>query len=198
MKIFYAIVLLAFVGLAILGCSESTDQVIAPVEKASTVILEKDVLHSATGGGVFNLDPSVGNTPVYLSFSAIQNQDGTTNGSYEMRLKFDEQKDLKIHGVIKGIKFYGNVAMFWGDVTSDFESGLSSNWKQIFVVTDNGEGNGAIPDRMSCPVLTTDDLWPGEFDYLWAMTAEEFLEFIQSAFNLPSDFPLQTGNVQVR
>lgn len=199
MKTLFAFVLLAFLGLAILSCSEKTDQIVAIVEKVSTVSLDKQV-HSATGGGVVNtLDPAIGNCPVSLSFSAIQNQDGTATGSYEMHYKLYNEKDIKIHGVVKGIKFYENVAMFWGEVTTEFLPELSSNWKQIFVVTDNGEGNSSIPDRMSNPVLTTDDVWPGEFDYMWAMTPEEFLDYNQSIMSLGAgDYPLVTGNVQVR
>ena len=50
MKTLYAIVLLAFVGLAILNSAlKTTDQLVAPVEKASTISLDKQVLHSITG-----------------------------------------------------------------------------------------------------------------------------------------------------
>ena len=78
MKTLYAIVLLAFVGLAILGCSESTDQLVAPVDKVSTLSLEKGVLHSATGSAHWR---TIGiQSRVRFSFSAIQHSDGSFLG----------------------------------------------------------------------------------------------------------------------
>ena len=80
MKTLYALVLLTFLGLVILGCSESTDQLVAPVEKASTISLEKGVLHFlATGSGhwkVIGWDDFVFESNVGSSFSAIMKSNG--------------------------------------------------------------------------------------------------------------------------
>ena len=103
---------------------------------------------------------------------------------------------LRIYGTIKGIKFYGNVAMLWGEVQSEFYVDIFGPqvWKQIMIVTDNGEGKKTVPDRVSNPWLTNDVWWPGEFDLFWGYTAEQFL--VEMPINLGgtgSDYPLDSG-----
>ena len=80
MKTLYAIVLLAFVGLAILGCSESTDQLVVPVEKASTVSLEKGpVINFASA----NAHCFFEGKNVIGSCSARLYSDGSSDGEFE-------------------------------------------------------------------------------------------------------------------
>ena len=94
MKTLYAIVLLAFLGLAILGCSESTDQLVAPVEKASTVSLEKGpVIRSVTGNANYWIEGKIG----VLTINAHQYADETVDGVWNLVSTAFNPKDGKMH-----------------------------------------------------------------------------------------------------
>ena len=77
-----------------------------------------------------------------------------------------------------------------------------ATWKQTFVVTENGKGKKSVPDRMSNPWLTSDDVlggaWKGEFDTFWALNAEDFLASIPGSLGTECDYPLTRGNIHVR
>ena len=107
---------------------------------------------------------------------------------------------LRIKGIIREIKFYGNVAMLWGDVQSEFYVDLFGPqvWRQIIVVTDNGQGKNAVPDRASNPWLTTDGIWDGEFNQYWPLDVHDFLATIPGGLGTESDYPLASGNFQVK
>jgi hypothetical protein len=53
--------------------------------------------------------------------------------------------------------------------------GEIDGWRQILVVTDNGERTGSAPDRTPNQWLTNDLISAGECDNYWSMTAAEFL-----------------------
>ena len=50
--------------------------------------------------------------------------------------------------------------MVWGEFKMDFFVTMcgKATWTQIFVVTETGEGKKSVPNRMSNPCLTSNDV----------------------------------------
>jgi hypothetical protein len=207
MKSLYAIVLLAFVGLAILSCSETTDQLVAPVEKVSTVSLDKGIIHSVTGSAHWRSVPVTGETNVRFSFNAILHNDGTISGNLMARdngpMMYGKARvyDLKVSENIAKLSFQfekGNLGQFYGvDITSIYG---------LLVAIDNGEGVNGSEDFCSM-ILFTDgsDISPQTIESLDAMSPEEYLQIMQTYFlpmwDIPyEDFlsPIDNGSIQVR
>lgn len=207
----FALLLMASAAFVLLGCSDKSGPIVAPSEQtvASSATSHPNlakggvVVGSAQGGGHF-ITPNVpitGFSSVKFAFTALKYEDNTYGGQVEMDLVgFPPSLIKKIHGTVKGVKFYGKVAMCWAEVRTEFLVDMfgEATWRQIFVVTDNGEGKNSVPDRMSIPWFTTDAVWPGEFDTYWALSAEDFLATIPANLGIPADYPLATGNIQVR
>ena len=223
MKTFYAIVLLAFGGLAILGCSESTDQLVAPVEKASTVSLEKQVLHSVTGSAnTYNIiynHPEFGKCIIpgpkekdgfynVITVNAIENKDGTFTGhllsQFQGKIPKDEATMTSGRVEAKVIQLVvdetGKMAKVVCEITS--WNGPELPWWYVIVFVDNGEGNTPeSKDHASSwwfSDLTEDrDLWLSQ-------TPQEYIDWswaILEPFNLPNmgpTIPIDNGNIQVR
>jgi hypothetical protein len=209
MKTFpFILLLMASLALVLAGCSDNSTPVAVPRDEAialspaSNFAKASPVIGSAVGGGVMNTpDPSTGYPAVKFGFTALKYEDGTAGGQVELDLVgLDKSIVKKIHGTVKGIKFYGNVAMFWAELRTEFAVIFygPATWRQIFVVTDNGEGSNCPPDRMSNPWLTSEDVWPGEFETYWALSAEDFLASIPGSIGSPPDYPLASGNILVR
>ena len=67
--------------------------------------------------------------------------------------------------------------MFWAElgpssllISSDQQPGGESSGSQTM-----GRGESSVPDRMSKPVVTSEDLAPEEFDTYWAISPSAFL-----------------------
>lgn len=206
MKTFYAIVLLTFVGLAILGCSESTDQLVTPVEKASTVSLEKGIIHSATGSYLWKIDPLSGEKNTHLSFNAVLHSNGKVTGQLngEGYIKANVY-DLKVSGNIAKLSFnyvrgpLGNYYSPPVDISEIY------GW---LIVIDNGEGSNAIgPDSVSLIIFTDgSDIGNQTIAGIDAMSPEEYLlmikDYLLPFYGFPyEDFFIQefdNGSIQVR
>jgi hypothetical protein len=190
MKSFYAIVLLAFVGLVILGCTDATDQVVAPIEKVSTVSLEKGVIHSATGNLSLEM-PHAEPYRVHIEFNAIEHSDGSISGN--MRV-FDQEAGFWINGEVIDLKVdNGNRAKLSCKIK---KNQLEPYTHLFFVVVDNGQGNGSLPDQASWIYAKGDTPnFPGEpsIEEFIAMNSDEFLELFDGWL-----FEYLNGNVQVR
>jgi len=200
MKTLYAIVLLAFVGLAILGCSESTDQLVAPVEKGSTVSLEKGVIHSATGSAqVFDQGKSF-----TFAFTAREYSDGNYDGQYQIYVHSQPPEFGKIHGKVMSLKVYdwnGGKAAVIGTIETN--SGFEGFY-DAFVVMDYGEGNNSQTDMYSTTIFWSETL--EEAQDVWNLPPDQVIDAIvaqQLSFGnvvTPEQvlIPIQMGNVQVR
>jgi hypothetical protein len=205
------LLLMASMAFVLVGCSDNSAPLVAPTEQAlstptSSATLGKGcaVAGSVVGKGRCSVSGTGANAgfldAVTFAFDATEYKNGTCRGEYEMDYLLDNRVTLVIKGKIKGIKFYGNVAMFWGEVQTPFLIDIFGKqlWRQIFVVTDNGKHKRGIPDRMSNPALTTDGVWPGEFNTLWALNAEDFLASLPASMGTGSDYPLTRGDIQVK
>lgn len=182
------LLLMASLAFVLLGCSDNSAPIVAPTDEAlstssSPAALAKGcvVVGSVVGDGVYSVSQSGANSGALVAakvtFAAVKFNNGKCEDRYEMDYLDSRNKvTLRIKGTIEGIKFYGNVAMFWGKVKTEFYVDMfgPAKWRQIFVVTDNGKGKKAVPDRISNPWLTTDNVWPGEFDLFWGYSAETF------------------------
>ena len=209
----FVLLLMASLVFVLLGCSDNSEPITGPNDQALPMSLTAtplakggDVVGSVSGQGRYFVSISGANAgnlvAARLALSGVKLADGSCSGKYEMDyLDAHNRVTLRIYGTIKGIKFYGNVAMLWGEVQSEFYVDIFGPqvWKQIMIVTDNGEGKKTVPDRVSNPWLTNDVWWPGEFDLFWGYTAEQFL--VEMPINLGgtgSDYPLIQGNFQVK
>ncbi|MBE0539155.1 MAG: hypothetical protein IH620_05535 [Ignavibacterium sp.] len=173
MKIFYALVLLTFLGLVILGCTESTDQLVTPTDKVSTLnsggSLEKmgDELHSATGSAHWKF--ITGQTNVRFSFSAIQHSSGEISG----QVNDIDQGYVKLKGTVYDLEVVGNMAKICftitrGSIMVEGEPLDLAGWICGFIVSDLGNGNNA-GDKVSW----IDGAPPGTI-YPNGMTIEQF------------------------
>lgn len=214
MKAFlFAVLLMATMGFVLLGCSDNSTPLVSPndavVSSATTApSLAKGCagVGSATGGGEFKAPGGAVTmfSSVKFAFTAWKHKGGASGGEVEMNLVgMDRSLGGKFHAKVKDAKFHGNVAMFWAELKTQifapfFPDFPNATWKTIIVVTDNGEGKKAIRDRMSNPWFTSEEIFPGEFDQYWAMSAEEFLASIPTSIGTPSDYPLARGNIEVR
>jgi hypothetical protein len=209
-----SLVLLLMAGLAFVlpGCTDSpspieasTDQALSTGTSPSALAKGNGVAGSAIGEGHYFVSLSGANSgnlvAVRVAFTAIKHKNGTCTGQYEMfYLDANNKATLRIKGIVKGIKFYENVAMFYGEVQTAFYVDVYGKqaWRQIFVVTDNGKRKSGVPDRISNPWLTTDGVWPGEFDLFWGYTAEKFLEEMPANIGITeADYPITKGDVRV-
>jgi hypothetical protein len=200
------ILLVASLAFVLMGCSDNFAPIVAPGEQPSVQASAPTSLTKAgtpnslvTGNGTFSAPwcPFI-----TFEFSLIKMKDGSVQGHSRMAyLNAEKKVQDEFGGAIKGAKFDRNVVMFYVEIEGAmFEEywGSHLGWKQIFVVTDNGEGAKSTPDRMSNPWLTTDEVpgWEGEFDAHWALDADQFLASIPPAWGGP-DYPLLRGNIQV-
>ena len=207
-----ALLLTVCLAFMLAGCTDSSSPVETPIDQgpstsSSPTVLDKGngVAGSAIGEGHYFVSISGANSgnlvAVRVAFTAIKHKNGKCTGQYEMfYLDANNKATLRIKGIVKGIKFYGNVAMFYGEVQTDFYVDVFGKqaWRQIFVVTDNGKRKHGVPDRISNPWLTTDGVWPGEFDQFWGYNAEKFLEEMPANIGITeADYPLTKGDVRV-
>jgi len=195
MKTFYAFVLIAFLGLVILGCSESTDQLVAPVDKASTVSLEK--------GPVINFASA--NTYCFVegknaigSFSARLYSDGSSDGEFEFNNHaMDPTLGNKWHGQVMFLKVYdGNTAVIGGIETGQY--GFIGTY-DVWIVVDNGEGANAPPDVRSTCIYWTDTLEDAE--RVWNLPPEQIITEMAKLWGSNEDeimISIEMGNIQVR
>jgi hypothetical protein len=208
MKTLYALVLLAFLGLAILGCSDSSNPIVTPVEKASTLSsngsLDKDngIIHSVTGSAHWRF--ILGQTNVRFSFSAIQH----LNEEFSGQVNNLDEGYVKLHGKVYDLEVEGNMAKICfiitrGSIMVEGEPLDLAGWVCGFVVADLGNGNNA-GDKVSF----IDGAPPGTI-YPNGMTIEQFndqnlddyLSNILSIYGWTLDEylpPIEYGNVNVR
>jgi hypothetical protein len=225
MKTFYAFVLIAFLGLVIFGCSESTDQLVTPVEKMSTLntggSLEKQVLHSLTGSAhAYNIlydHPDLGLIILpgpkqkgsyynVVTVNAIEHNDGTVTGHLLSQFQgkinepsmFTDRVKMKVIQLV--VDETGKKAKVVCEITE--WNGPQLPWWFVMVFVDNGEGN--TPEfRDHYSGWWFSDL-AGDRDLWLSQTPQEYIDWLWAIiepFNLPiigPTLPLDNGNIQVR
>ncbi len=225
MKTFYAFVLLTLLGLVILGCSESTDQLVTPVDKASTVSLEKGVIHSLTGSAnTYNIlydHPVLGLCIIpgpkqkdgfynVVTVNAIEHENGAVTGhlisqfhgkipedfTYEY-LQFLGKVEIKIIQLM--VDETGHIAKIVGEITK--WDGPQLPWWFAMAFVDNGEGNSSSSkDEVSSWWFSDQE---SDRDLWLSQGPQEFIDWqwamIEPYFpEMGATFPIDNGNIQVR
>jgi hypothetical protein len=197
------LLLLASMGLVLMGCSEKSFPLGSPTEQAfsapsSHVSLGKGgaVVSSATGNGhVAEVYSFVSKWS--FSFTARRYADETSSGE----VQFQSHMGLKFHGTVVDLKVVNNRAkLCW--------TYLSGPWAGQFgcaVVEDNGEGKKATGPDMMTGFLFTDGIDIIQFGEptiagITSWTPNEFIAWLEAYFTPPGTalMPCDQGNVQVR
>lgn len=157
-----ALVLAGLAALALVGLTSAP----APADSNAVVNAATGSGHRISGGEFRS-----------FSFSAVRFADGSTSGQAEV---YPRSLDAFAHIAIDCLEVTGNVAHMSGVVTHSSDPSVFVPNEQVhFAVEDNGEGNGAPPDR----VTGIPENEPS--------TCQDALP--SAAFN-----PIVRGNVQVR
>jgi len=195
MKTFFAFVFIGFLGLVILGCSDATDQVVAPVDKASTVnsngSLDKDngIIHSVTGNANIWVYEKMG----VLTINARQYADETVKGNMHLVTTALNPKGEKVHYEVVALKIYpdfedGTAALYWVQVISVSNTDYEWMMGKYFVsfLVDNGEGVNATSPDMCGGIL-------GPYESIdMNITPEDILEALPDWY-----VPIAVGNVAI-
>ncbi len=134
------------------------------------------VTDQATGSGVR------AGTIRHLQFSAIAMADGSVSGQYNLTF---EGGIFRLQAEVTCLRVVGNQAWI-GGVNKSSTNPARVGREGGFIVEDNGEGKGAVPDRVS---LMFTNLGPGGA----AAVCAGFLDFAL----LPTFADIDKGNVQV-
>jgi hypothetical protein len=211
MKTLFAIVLLAFLAFVILGCSDISNPLVTPFDKAGAISLDKGdgILHSVTGSAHWRSVPITGETNSRISFTAIQHKDGTITGELVAKDKGIMNGKAKVYG----LEVNGNMAKLAFHYTNGNFGEMYNPPVDIsdiygwLVVIDNGEGaNASGPDLVSLTVFTNgSDILPLTIAELDPMGPEEYLsimgDYLLQYYGIPNDAflsPYDNGSIQVR
>ena len=192
------LVLAVAVGFGLMGCSDTTDPIVAPADQPEAISLAKGpIVNSASGNcGIFFDGKSL-----TFAFNAKKYADGSCSGEYQIYVHSQEPEWGKWHGKVVSLEVYdGNKAVIGGIET---HSGFPGYY-DAFVVIDNGEGGNAMPDVWTSSVYWDESLTAAEA--VWAMTPDDVVDVIvalNASFGYiltPADVltPIQHGNIQVK
>lgn len=182
MKTFnYLAVLVAFVSLLIIGCSDKSQLPVEPTDQNSSLSLDKKgpIVHSVGGSGLLTANyKNCG-----ARYAAHEYADGTFDGDYEVNsAKASGDPTFKINGNVISFKVYenagpygGKMAVFLGQEKTEVYAGFYD----VFFAIDNGKpGQTSNPDQvnwmlMELPAL--DFQIPAEWGSPWTgMTILDF------------------------
>lgn len=86
-----------------------------------------------------------GDTVRFISFNAVQHEDGTVTGQAELQ---NFNQEIRIHLELDCLKITGNAAVMSGIITESSNADVIG-LRGVFRAQDNGEGEEADPDRLS-------------------------------------------------
>src|SRR5437867_10796631 len=109
----------------------------------SPSLVKADGNPSASGHGTV-VD---GDTVRFISFNAVQHDDGTVTGQAELQ---NFNQEIRIHLELDCLKITGNAAVMSGIITESSNADVIA-LRGVFRAQDNGEGEGegTDPDRLS-------------------------------------------------
>jgi hypothetical protein len=147
------IVLIAFIGLVLFGCSDKSQSPVAPSEKSSVVNLNKKgpVVHSVNGSGLLT---SYEGKNLGARYAAHEFADGSFNGEYEINCaNATGDPTYRINGNVLSFKVYenageygGKMAVFLGQEKTEAFAG----YYDVFFAIDNGKpGQTSAPDQVN-------------------------------------------------
>jgi hypothetical protein len=187
----FILLLLASMAFVLLGCSDSSNPLAGPPDRAgiapnppASLAKGAAVVHSATGSGHTYVDGELRT----FSFVAKELADGTYQGEWEAFSRNWGRVEGKWHGVVTFVKFDGNKALIVGRETS----GSYAGWYDAFAVVDNGEGANGSRD-----MLTRTDSWATEAEamaYIGPLTPGDYTQLHKDCCFRE----IAMGNIQVK
>ena len=141
----------------------------------SPSLVKADGNPSASGHGTV-VD---GDTVRFISFNAVQHDDGTVTGQAELQ---NFNQEIRVHLELDCLKINGNAAVMSGIITESSNADVIG-LRGVFRAQDNGEGEASSPD------LATDlgGTVPGADPTCGKAQADSF-----------TTHPVEEGNIQVR
>ena len=180
-KFQFVLVLISFMGLILIGCSDKLQSPVEPTDQGSTVSLDKKgpVVHSVNGSGLFFFDGKNAGA----RYAANEYADGTFDGEYEVNsANATGDPTFKINGNVISFKVYenagpygGNMAVFLGQEKTEVYAGFYD----VFFAIDNGKpGQSSSPDQVNGILIELPSLdfqIPAEWGSPWTgMTILDF------------------------
>lgn len=128
-----------------------------------------------------------------FSFAAVENADGTVVGEADVK---NRALDVRAHIVLDCLKFEGqNRAILSGTITQSSNPTLIVPGRiAVFGVEDNGEGEGALADR----ITTIPDYAPPRSCNEFTFVGSTLRELANPAVVVRTLTPITAGNIQVQ
>ena len=173
-KLQFILVLISFMGLILIGCSDKLQSPVEPTDQGSAVSLDKKgpVVHSVGGSGLITADGKNAGA----RYAAHEYADGTFDGEYEVNsANATGDPTFKINGNVISFKVYenagpygGNMAVFLGQEKTEVYAGFYD----VFFAIDNGKpGQTTAPDQVNWILLelpSQDFVMPDDWGPPWA------------------------------
>ncbi len=152
-KLKFMLVIITFMGLILIGCSDNSQSPLEPTDQGSVVSLNKKgpVVHSVEGSGLLST-PERKN--LGARYTAHEYADGTFDGEFEVNCaNATGDHDFKLNGNVISFKVYegvgqynGNMAVFLGMEKTGIFTGVYC----VFFAIDNGNpGQTSDPDQVN-------------------------------------------------
>jgi len=207
MKTFkYLAVLIAFVCLLLIGCSDKSQLPVEPTDQNSSLSLNKKgpVVHSVGGSGLLTADGK----NCGARYAAHEYADGTFDGDYEVNsANASGDPTFKINGNVISFKVYENAGPYGGKMAVFLgreKTEVFAGWYDVFFAIDNGKpGQTSDPDQVNWWLIELPSLdaqvpaWWGTA--MTGMTIEEI--FAMSPDDLISNLGIadcDKGNIVVK
>jgi hypothetical protein len=128
-----------------------------------------------------------------FSFAAVRHADGTVSGQVQVK---NRALDVRAHIDVDCLKFEGgNRAIAGGTITESSNPELIAPGRiSVFGVEDNGEGEGAPPDR----ITTIPDYAPPKSCNEFTFVGDTLRELANPSVVVRALTPITAGNIQVR
>ena len=173
------LVLITFMGLILIGCSDKLQSPVEPTDQNSTVSLDKKgpVVHSVNGSGLFFFNGKNAG----VRYAAHEYSDGTFNGNFELNsANATGDHDFKLNGEVISFKIYENAGQYGGKMAvflGKEKTGIFAGVYAMFFAIDNGElGKSSVPDQV-CGFLLEWPILEELRDFYNQMEADDLINY---------------------
>ncbi len=197
-KFQFILVLISFMGLILIGCSDKSPSPVAPTaDQSPKVSLDKKgrVVHQVVGSGNMKYEGKI----IVSTFTAREYADGTVDGQYEINMQSLFQ--AKEHGNVLSLKVYydvpgyGTVAIIGGQIKNSTVPEQLDIY-ECYVIVDNGKA----PDFENwwIPYLDTRE----KAEVFWNADPLDFINGFDTPWGAHWDgaslFPCEMGNFHIK
>ena len=152
-KFQFVLVLIYFMGLILIGCTDKSQSPVEPIDQSSTVSLDKKgpVVHSVNGSGLLT---SFEGKNLDARYAAHEFSDGTFNDEYEINnANATHDPTFKINGIVISFKVYDDAGQYGGKMAvflGQEKTGVYAGYYDVFFAIDNGKpGQTTSPDQVN-------------------------------------------------